>query len=132
MIAGRQHMLTLDLPAKPVYVRGDRVRLEQIFTNLLTNAAKYTDPGGKISLSVAVVDDQAVIKVADNGLGLDPEVLPTLFDLFAQVNPQLDRSEAGLGIGLTVVRSLVELHGGQILRTARGWARGANSNFGCR
>lgn len=125
VIVARRHQLTFDMPGQPVIVRGDRVRLEQIFSNLLTNAAKYTDPGGKIDIRVATEDGKATVRVRDNGIGLAPEMIPTLFELFAQVNPHLDRTEAGLGIGLTVVRNLVELHGGKISAFSRGLGQGS-------
>jgi two-component system CheB/CheR fusion protein len=106
--------LVLALPANPIYVNGDPVRLEQIVLNLLENAAKYTDPGGRISLSLELQDNEAVLSVRDNGIGLAPEMLHTIFELFTQVNGSLARSGGGLGIGLNLVRQVLELHGGRI------------------
>ena len=94
----------LNLPEQPIYVNGDPIRLEQIVLNLLENAAKYTDPGGRISLSLEQQDDEAILTVRDTGIGLAPETLHTIFDLFTQVNGSLDRSGGGLGIGLNLVR----------------------------
>ncbi len=125
LILKRQHELTVESPEEPVFVLGDHVRLEQIFTNLLTNAVKYTDPGGRIQVRIEAKGERAIVRVCDNGIGLDPDAIPTLFDLFAQVNPQLDRSEVGLGIGLTVVRDLVQLHGGEISAFSEGLGKGS-------
>ena len=121
----RRHELTLTLPSDPVWLEGDPVRLEQVLTNLLTNAAKYTDPGGRIELAVEQVAGDVVIRVKDNGIGIDPELLPRIFDLFTQANRSLDRSQGGLGIGLTVARRLVELHGGTISVASAGLGQGS-------
>ena len=101
--------------------------LAQVVLNLLNNAAKYTDEGGRIRLSVAVEKNQAVIRVRDNGTGIAPEMLPRIFDLFTQVDRTLDRSQGGLGLGLTLVRRLTEMHGGSVeADTAPGLAKGAS------
>lgn len=125
MFESRRHELRTELPTKSVYLHADRARLEQVFTNLLMNAAKYTDPGGRIELRAWVDSDDVVISVRDNGIGIDPGVIPRLFDLFSQVNPALDRSQTGLGIGLTVVRNLVELHGGDVQAISSGIGQGS-------
>ncbi|MEJ1963741.1 MAG: chemotaxis protein CheB [Gammaproteobacteria bacterium] len=116
--------LVLNLPANPIYVNGDPIRLEQIVLNLLENAAKYTDPGGRISLSLEQQGDEAILKVRDNGIGLAPEMLHSIFDLFTQVNGSLARSGGGLGIGLNLVRQVLELHGGRIEAHSAGLGQG--------
>ena len=100
-----------DLPCR---FRADAVRLEQILVNLLANAAKYTEPGGLISLSVERQGDDCIVRVQDTGIGISPELLPRVFDLFTQAAPAPDRSTGGLGIGLALVKRLVELHHGQV------------------
>lgn len=109
----KQH-LNLDMPVTPVYVDGDLIRLAQSVGNLLHNAAKYTPEGGEIAVSVRSRDETVVIRVSDNGIGILAEVLPHVFELFHQGARSLSRSQGGLGIGLTVVRSMVELHGGTL------------------
>jgi PAS domain S-box-containing protein len=113
-IERREHGMTISVPARPLRVCGDPHRLDQILTNLLNNAAKYTDPGGAIWLTVYREEDRAVMRVRDSGIGISAEMLPRIFDLFVQVERKLDRSQGGVGIGLTLVRKLVELHGGTI------------------
>ena len=110
-IEERQHQLAISLPPKPIFVSADPMRLEQILCNLLNNAAKYTEDVGKIWLDAAREGEEAVIRVRDNGAGMPPEILPCVFDLFVQADRSLARSEGGLGIGLTLVKSLVELQG---------------------
>ncbi len=112
--AGRGHDLRFDPGPGSLPIEGDPTRLEQVFVNLLTNAGKYTEPGGTIALSAAREGDAMVVRVRDNGVGIDPEMLARVFDLFAQVDRSLDRTQGGLGIGLTIARRLVELHGGTI------------------
>lgn len=119
------HSLVLELPEAEVMVEGDPVRLEQIISNLLTNAAKYTEPGGHIVLSLERVETHAVLRVVDNGIGINPEMLPRIFDLFVQAEVSLARSQGGLGIGLTLVRRLVELQGGIIEAHSRGANEGS-------
>jgi hypothetical protein len=106
-------------------VDGDPVRLEQIAMNLLTNAAKYTSPGGRIEIRLERDGDQAVLSVRDNGMGVTPELLPRIFDLFAQGERSLDRSEGGLGVGLSVVKRLVGMHGGAITACSSGVGTGS-------
>lgn len=120
----KQHVLSADLPAHAVLLKADGVRLTQIFSNLLTNAAKYTDPGGRIDLTLRELDNELVVSVRDNGIGIAPETIPGLFSIFAQAKPALERSEGGLGIGLALVRGLVELHGGSIEARSEGENRG--------
>ena len=105
--------------------RGDATRLEQVFVNLLTNAAKYTDPGGRIELSARRDGDSWVVRVVDTGVGISAEMMSRVFDLFAQVDSSLDRSQGGLGIGLTISQSLVQLHGGTIAVASEGPGRGS-------
>ncbi|UUX94034.1 ATP-binding protein [Aquabacterium sp. J223] len=124
LIDSRGHRLVLQGPSAPLHVRGDATRLLQVVANLLGNAAKYTDEGGKIRLTLAREGPRAVITVEDNGSGLPREALPTLFDPFTQVRGTLHRAEGGLGIGLAVVRRLVELHGGQVEAHSEGLGRG--------
>lgn len=108
------HRLGLSLPEHGLSVEGDPARLQQIVSNLLGNAIKYTPPDGDITLTLTHEGQEAVLKVADTGIGISPELLPSIFDLFVQADKSLDRAQGGLGIGLTLVRRLVELHGGQI------------------
>jgi signal transduction histidine kinase len=114
LIEARQHELVLSLPSEPLPVEADRVRLEQVLINLLNNAAKFTAPGGRITLKAFRERAGAVLEVSDTGAGIAPEFLPHIFDLFTQGERELDRSEGGLGIGLTIVKRLVELHGGTV------------------
>src|SRR3954464_13377470 len=104
----RGHQLTVSLPPQPISLHADAARLEQILVNLLTNAAKYTEPGGHIWLSVEQERDECVLRVRDTGLGIPPGLLPDVFDLFTQSEQSLARSQGGLGIGLALVRSLVQ------------------------
>ena len=121
----RNHAFTLSMPENNVVVRGDTLRLEQIVGNLLTNAAKYTRPGGHIFLTLEQQEMQAVLTVADNGIGIAPELLPCIFDLFTQAELSLDRTQGGLGIGLTLVRRLVELQGGTVEARSEGLKKGS-------
>jgi signal transduction histidine kinase/ActR/RegA family two-component response regulator len=121
----KHHKLNLELPSEAIHVFADPTRAEQIVANLLTNAAKYTKKGGRVTVRVAQEDDQAVIHVADTGIGLSHESLTRVFDLFAQADRTLDRSEGGLGIGLTVARKLAEMHGGSITADSDGLGKGS-------
>lgn len=125
LIDSRKHELTLSVVPTPVWLEGDPTRLVQIVGNLLNNAAKYTDAGGQVWLTAAREGDEAVVRVRDNGIGIRAELLPRIFDLFVQSDRTLDRSEGGLGIGLTLVRSLVELHGGQVTVSSDGPGQGS-------
>jgi signal transduction histidine kinase len=113
-LATRGHHLTVSLPPGPVSLVADPSRLNQILTNLLTNAAKYTDPGGEICLAAEVAAGEVVLQVRDNGMGIAPHLLPRVFDLFQQGDKPADQACGGLGIGLGLVKSLVELHGGTV------------------
>jgi signal transduction histidine kinase len=125
LIEELDHNLTVSLPPEPVWVRCDRVRLAQVLSNLLNNAAKYTPRGGSIGLSVERSGEEAVFRVADSGIGISTDMLPKVFELFTQVERSLDRSQGGLGVGLTVVRRLVEMHGGRVEASSSGVARGS-------
>jgi signal transduction histidine kinase/DNA-binding response OmpR family regulator len=121
----RRHDLSFSVPAEPVMLEADVARLEQIFANLLNNAAKYTEPGGRITLEAGRDGGVAVVRVRDTGIGIDPGLLPHVFDMFTQADRALDRSQGGLGIGLTLVRRLVELHGGTVAAQSEGEGRGS-------
>jgi two-component system CheB/CheR fusion protein len=122
--AGR-HNFRIDMPAEAIKLEADFVRLAQVISNLLTNAAKYTDEGGEISLEAERQGDEALIRVRDNGIGIDAEMLPRIFDMFAQVPASQRRSQGGLGIGLALARALVDLHGGRIEATSAGPGKGS-------
>ncbi|MGC1679089.1 MAG: CheR family methyltransferase, partial [Candidatus Binataceae bacterium] len=124
-IDGRHHRLVLSLPAQPVWVMADHVRLEQVASNLLSNAAKYTVDGGEIAVNLERLGDDAVLAVRDNGIGIKPELLPQLFEMFFQADASLDRTSGGLGIGLSVTKRLVELHGGRIEGQSDGLGKGS-------
>ncbi len=114
LVEHRGHELTVSLPPQPIWLQADAARLEQVVVNLLTNAAKYTDEGGRIWLTVEDEGETAVLRVRDTGIGIAPELLPRIFDLFTQAERSLDRSQGGLGIGLCLVQRLVDLHGGSV------------------
>jgi signal transduction histidine kinase/ActR/RegA family two-component response regulator len=123
-VKARGHSLTVEIAEEHLWLEADPTRIRQIFANLLDNAVKYTDPGGKIHLSVIRVGDEAVVSVRDNGIGISAEMLSKIFDLFAQADSSLDRSRGGLGIGLTLVKNLVTLHGGRIHAESAGTGHG--------
>ena len=125
LMAAREHRLTVSLPAGPVAVVADPVRLEQVLANLLANAAKFTDPGGDIRLTARAEAGQVVLRVRDNGRGIAPELLPRVFDLFWQGPGRGEKGARGLGLGLALVKSLVELHGGSISAHSEGPGCGA-------
>jgi signal transduction histidine kinase/ActR/RegA family two-component response regulator len=124
-IRERDQRLHLDLPPEAVSTMGDRVRLTQVFTNLLANASKYTADGGRIGVACAVSGRCLTVTVEDNGSGIAPDVIPYIFDLFTQGPRSLARTEGGLGIGLNVVRNLVTMHGGEVHAESAGPARGS-------
>ena len=124
-IDARRHQLELRLPGAPVRVAGDLVRLTQVVSNLLNNAAKFQDEGGLISVRAGLEDGEAVIRVRDQGTGIAPEMLGAVFELFAQAERTMDRAEGGLGIGLSLVKSLVEMHGGRVGVYSAGRGRGS-------
>ena len=121
LIAEREHQFVVSVPEQPVFVQADAARLEQVFSNLLSNAAKYTDPGGRITLSLAVDQNFANITVSDTGRGIDPAAISTIFNLFARAASDV----GGFGVGLAATRRLVELHGGTIQARSDGVGRGA-------
>ncbi len=124
LIDERKHELLVSYTTTDLRLEADSTRLEQILVNLLTNAAKYTPTGGRIQLIAGVEGKEVVFRVRDNGLGILPELLPKMFNLFAQGDRSLDRTEGGLGIGLTLVRSLAELHGGTVTASSEGPGKG--------
>ena len=121
----RRHGLTLDVPAEPIELDVDSTRIAQVLSNLLTNAAKYSEAGRQIVVAAAREGGGVAISVRDAGIGIDPELLPRVFDMFSQVQTSLDRAEGGLGIGLALVKGLVELHGGRVEARSAGLGRGA-------
>jgi len=127
LIQDYHHELTVTLPPESVILDVDPPRMAQVLSNLLNNAAKYTDEGGQIALTAQQIDNQVIIRVRDNGIGISPKLLPEVFDLFTQVDQTLSRSRGGLGIGLTLVQSLVELHDGRV--TAHSDGLGLGSEF---
>jgi signal transduction histidine kinase/ActR/RegA family two-component response regulator len=120
-----RHELNVELPKLPIMLDGDPIRLAQVVANLLNNAAKYTEDEGMISLTVKRQDSEAVITVIDNGIGIATEHLPLVFEMFSQEAPALQRSQGGLGIGLSLVKGLVELHGGTVSAHSRGTGLGS-------
>jgi CheY-like chemotaxis protein/two-component sensor histidine kinase len=126
VVEAARHSLHVDLEGiAGLYVDGDALRLSQVFANLLNNSAKYTEPGGHISLSAWREDRQAVVQVQDNGMGLSPDMLEEVFQPFVQADRSASRAQGGLGIGLSIVRSLVELHGGRVRAHSGGLGRGS-------
>lgn len=125
LMDARGHELVVDVLAEPVYVNGDTTRLSQIFANLLSNAAKYSNRGDRITISVRRSGSDAVVRVLDHGIGLTSEQMSRIFEMFAQVNESLERGEGGLGVGLALARTLVELHGGQIEVRSEGLGQGS-------
>ena len=125
LIDSRHHEVSVTLPRKPLRTLGDAVRLEQVIVNLLTNAAKYTEPGGLLRVGLERAGTEAEIRVKDTGIGMARELLGRVFNLFEQADRPLDRSQGGLGIGLTLVKNLVELHGGTIEARSEGPGQGS-------
>jgi len=117
--------MTTSFPEGPIWLQADAARLEQVFVNLLSNAAKYTDAGGNVKLCVAREMSQAVVRIRDSGIGISPEVLPHVFDLFVQADSSPRRGTAGLGIGLALVRNLIERHGGLVTVASGGLGHGS-------
>jgi PAS domain S-box-containing protein len=124
-ISAGRHEFEADLPEIPLWVDGDASRLAQVMSNLLNNAAKYTAEGGRINLSLATEGSWAVVRVRDNGVGIPSEMLDEVFHMFTQVNRTLDRAQGGLGIGLSLVRRLTELHGGEVIAASSGLGHGS-------
>ena len=125
LIDSAGHKLTIDLPDKPIYLNADRARLAQVFGNLLNNSSKYTRPAGTISLSAKQMDGEVFVTVKDNGAGIPQDKLDSIFDMFMQVDRTSEQSQAGLGIGLTLVKRLTEMHGGSIEAKSAGEGRGS-------
>ena len=125
LLEQQRHHLTLDVPRSGLLVDGDATRLAQVVANLLTNAAKYTEPGGLIALRAFEDGEDTVVEVRDTGVGIDPDVLPFVFDMFVQERQTIERSRGGLGLGLAIVRSLVTLHGGSVTAQSDGKGQGA-------
>jgi PAS domain S-box-containing protein len=121
------HIVTVDLPDDPLWVYADMTRLAQAFANLLNNAVKYTDRGGRITLTASVHAGEAMVTLADTGIGIDPAYLPCIFDMFVQIEPTTSRARSGLGIGLALAKRLIELHGGHI--EARSQGAGTGTTF---
>jgi signal transduction histidine kinase len=121
----RHHRMTTSFPDAPVWLQADPARLEQVFVNLLLNAAKYTDAGGNVELFVEQEEVEAIVRVRDSGIGMAPDVLPHVFEVFVQANPSSRRADAGLGIGLALVRSLIERHGGRVTAASVGLGHGS-------
>jgi signal transduction histidine kinase len=121
----RHQRLTTALPDAPVWLQADPWRLEQVFVDLLANASRYTDAGGELAVWVDTRDGQAVVGIRDSGIGIAPDALPHIFDLFKQADQAAPRSKSGLGIGLALVRNLVELHGGSVTAASAGIGQGS-------
>jgi PAS domain S-box-containing protein len=125
LIDSRSHTLSVRLPTEPVRLEADPTRLEQVISNLLNNAAKYTMPGGHLGVTAERVGEEAVVRVCDTGIGVPPDVLDRVFEPFMQSDGSLARTDGGLGIGLTLVRSLVEMHGGKVKAASPGLGQGS-------
>ncbi|MBW3599021.1 MAG: response regulator [Planctomycetes bacterium] len=125
MVEQHQHELIVSAPDRPIWVNADPVRMVQVIGNLLSNACKYTQRGGRIDLTIRREGGEAEIVVRDNGVGIEPELVPKVFDLFMQGSRSLDRSQGGLGIGLTLVKNLVEMHRGSVAAQSEGPGRGS-------
>ncbi len=125
LIDAQEHRLSVSVPPEPIYVDADVTRLAQVFANLLNNAAKYTEPGGRIALRIERQGGEAVVSVRDTGVGIPGHVLPNLFQMFMQVDRSLERSQGGLGIGLSIVKRLTEMHGGSVEARSDGHGKGS-------
>jgi signal transduction histidine kinase len=125
LIDARRHVVSVSLPEEPLWVEADPTRMTQVVGNLLNNAAKYTPPGGEVSVTGYCESGEVVLRVRDTGIGISPEMLPRVFDLFVQVDQSPGHSEGGLGVGLTLARALIELHGGSINAHSEGPGRGS-------
>ncbi|HEV3210345.1 MAG TPA: ATP-binding protein [Chthoniobacterales bacterium] len=124
-IERRRHRLTVTVPTGPLWIKADPARIEQVIANLLSNATKYTETGGQILVQAEKDGTQAVVKIRDSGIGIDPEALPHIFNLFVQPVRRVDRSEPGLGLGLALVKEIVELHGGSVEAFSAGVGQGS-------
>src|ERR1700761_4528510 len=113
-IGAKRHDLTVELPNSPILLNADPLRLTQVIANLLTNSAKYTKPGGRITVGAHKDSEGVAIYVRDNGIGIAPDMLPKVFEMFAQIDSGQEQTEGGIGIGLALVKGFVELHGGTV------------------
>jgi signal transduction histidine kinase len=131
LLEERRHELTVSLPPGPIYFEADPTRMEQVLTNLLSNAARYTEPGGRVWLNAELAQGApgaghwVLVRVRDTGVGIAADLLPKIFDLFVQAERRLDRSQGGIGIGLTLVKKLVEMHGGSVMAASEGPGQGS-------
>jgi PAS domain S-box-containing protein len=125
IIEAAKHHFTIKLPDEPMYVDADVTRIAQVLSNLLNNAAKYTHEGGHIELAVEATDTEAVLRVRDDGIGIPAEMLTRIFDMFTQVDASIVRTQGGLGIGLTIAKRMVEMHGGRLEAASEGVGRGS-------
>ena len=125
LLRARGHVLGLEVAEQAIYVDADATRLGQVFSNLLNNAAKYTPPGGHIALAAHLAHGEVIVEVRDDGIGIAPEMLASIFDMFVQADTSLERTQSGLGVGLTLARRLVELHGGRLEAHSEGLNRGS-------
>src|SRR5205823_9777164 len=119
------HQVNVTLPPEPIYLDADPVRLAQVFSNILNNACKYTEPGGRIWLTAERQGSDVVVNVKDTGLGIPSDKLASVFEMFTQIDRSLERSQGGLGIGLTLVKRLVEMHGGSVKAHSEGQGLGS-------
>ena len=118
-IEAQGHALSVSQPPDPIWLDADLTRLAQVFANLLNNSAKYMEPGGAIEIAASADDHDVTVAVRDRGIGISPDLLPHVFDMFVQADRSLERAQGGLGIGLTLVRQLVQLHGGSVTASQR-------------
>jgi PAS domain S-box-containing protein len=125
MIEDQEHKLTVSLPADPVFLEADPIRLAQVFSNLLNNSAKYSEPGGNIRLHAISEGDQAIVRIIDTGIGIPANHLSRIFEMFTQVDATLEKSRGGLGIGLSLVKALVDMHGGRVEAHSEGPGKGS-------
>jgi signal transduction histidine kinase len=123
--AHRRHQVSVTLPDAPVWLDADAIRLEQVVVNLMSNAANYTQDGGSITVDVSQSADQAELRVADSGSGIPPEMLSRVFDLFTRAEEAREHSRNGLGIGLNIVKQIVDLHGGSVVARSDGLGQGS-------
>jgi CheY-like chemotaxis protein len=124
-IEGQGHVLSVSQPADPIWLDADLTRLAQVFANLLNNSAKYTEPAGAIEIAASADDHDVTVAVRDRGIGISSDLLPYVFDMFVQADRSLERAQGGLGIGLTLVRQLVQLHGGTVTASSDGPGHGS-------
>lgn len=124
-IESNNHQFTLTLPGNPIYIDADLTRISQIILNVLNNAAKYTPPGGNISLTARKEGEKALVAVRDSGICIPREMLPKVFDLFSQLENAAEQARSGLGIGLSVAKELTEMHGGTISASSEGQGKGS-------